>query len=71
MKISISDEKKQVDEQRRLLDEQIADFHRWGLNLTNVSYAQLLQNRFTNVSIELNQSSFIFSDEKRNMKLKK
>ena len=28
MKISISDEKKQVDEQRRLLDEQIADFHR-------------------------------------------
>ena len=68
MKISISDEKKQVDEQRRLLDEQIADFHRWGLNLTiNVSYVQLN----TNVSIELNQSSFIFSDEKRNMKLKK
>ena len=29
MKISISDEKKQVDEQRRLLDEQIADFHRY------------------------------------------
>ena len=28
MKINISDEKKQVDEQRRLLDEQIADFHR-------------------------------------------
>ena len=28
MKIAISDEKKQVDEQRRILDDQIADFQR-------------------------------------------
>jgi hypothetical protein len=28
MKISVSDEKKTVEDQRRLLDEQIADFQR-------------------------------------------